>query len=168
MLVCSRGHLNSALQLDLLTCVCAWTLVVWECVCFSNKAHTHIGPGAEIQLSLPTIVLKTCGSLPGKQSPAHSVAFCGVSELGETKAACWTHSKPTVTGCLPPEEGRADVFNWGADQGEQQSGSPHQVSWVKWAPRPGRQGQYKSWPVFSMLHSFPLCNPVCMQTPTHL
>lgn len=62
------------------------------------------------------LVLKTCGSLPRKQSPAHSVAFCNVSELGETKAACWTHSKPTGTGCFPPGEGRTEVPKRRAEQ----------------------------------------------------
>lgn len=49
--------------------------------------------------------------LPRKQSPAHSVAFCSIAELGETKAACWLHSKPTGTGCFPPEEGGVHTFN---------------------------------------------------------
>lgn len=57
-----------------------------------------------------------CGSLPRKQSPAHSVAFSNVSELGETKAACWIHSKPTGTGCFPPGEGRIEVLKWCAEQ----------------------------------------------------
>jgi len=69
-----------------------------------------------MQLPLPTVVLKTCGSLPRKQSPAHSVAFRSISELEETKAACWIHSNPTVTGCFPPEEGRPEVLKWQADR----------------------------------------------------
>lgn len=54
---------------------------------------------------------ETPGFLPRKQSPAHSVAFCSISELGETKAACWFHSKPTGTGCFPPEEGGVHTLN---------------------------------------------------------
>lgn len=90
-----------------------------------------------MELPLPTVVLKTCGSLPRKQSPAHSVAFRSVSELGETKAACWSHSNPTVTGCFPPEEGRTEEVE--SRQREQQSGAPLGVFWGEGAPRPGRQ-----------------------------
>lgn len=90
-----------------------------------------------MELPLPTVVLKTCGSLPRKQSPAHSVAFRSVSELGETKAACWSHSNPTVTGCFPPEEGRTEEVE--SRRREQQSGAPLRVFWGEGAPRPGRQ-----------------------------
>lgn len=73
--------------------------------------HTHGRvPGACIQLPLLPLC-QTHGFLPRKQSPAHSVAFCSISELGETKAACWLHSKPTGTGCFPPEEGGVHTLN---------------------------------------------------------
>lgn len=80
------------------------------CVYLSNEAHT-----AEFLVRRYSCLFYQCaqthGFLPRKQSPAHSVAFCSISELGETKAACWLHSKPTGTGCFSPEEGGVHTLN---------------------------------------------------------
>lgn len=91
-------------------CMFVSIYVVWVCV-HPQVKHTHGRvPGACIQLPLLPLC-QTHGFLPRKQSPAHSVAFCSISELGETKAACWLHSKPTGTGCFPPEECGVHTLN---------------------------------------------------------
>lgn len=117
-----------------------------------------------MQLPLPTVVLQTCGSLPGKQSPAHSVAFQSVSELGETKAACWIHSNPTVTGCFPPEEGRTEVLKWRADT--ESSSLGHLSGSSGREEHRGQGGKTRtncdlSRPWLKGLHCSPLCSPAC-------
>lgn len=78
---------------------------------------------------------QTGGSLPGKQSPAHSVAFCSISELGETKAACWLHSKPTGTGCFLPVKGGVHTFN----QEQTKGGRPRHLTGLPEERHPARQ-----------------------------
>lgn len=78
--VCARVHL----------CVETYLLLSGR-VCLSDEAHRQSSWCVDTVASTST---QTHGSLPRKQSPAHSVAFCSISELGETKAACWLHRNP--------------------------------------------------------------------------
>lgn len=92
------------------TFVCLCVFMLSECARISQMKPTQ----AEFLVHRYSCLFYHCaqthGSLPRKQSPAHSVAFCSISELGETKAACWLHSKPTGTGCFPPEEDGVHIF----------------------------------------------------------
>lgn len=106
MCVCARTCVHMTMHI----CMFMSIYVVWVCVHLSNEAHT-----AEFLVRRYNCLFYHCaqthGFLPRKQSPAHSVAFCSISELGETKAACWLYSKPTGTGCFPPEEGGVHTLN---------------------------------------------------------
>lgn len=104
--VCTRMCVHMTVHI----CMFMYIYVIWVCVHLSNEAHT-----AEFLVHRYSCLFYHCaqthGFLPRKQSPAHSVAFCSILELGETKAACWLHSKPTGTGCFPPEEGGVHTLN---------------------------------------------------------
>ena len=152
MCVCARTCASTRLR----TFVCLCVFMLSECASISQMKPTQ----AEFLVHRYSCLFYHCaqthGSLPRKQSPAHSVAFCSISELGETKAACWLHSKPTGTGCFPPEEGGVHIF-----QPRSRGSHPRHPTGLPEGRHPPRQVAPKhpkmKWPELKG-HSCPLWN----------
>lgn len=149
------------------TCVFLCILfVIWACVCLAKEAHTGRGPGAQMQLPHPYHCAQTCGSLPSKSS-AHSIAFCSILELKETKLVGSTAHRQ-IQAALLQKKNEIQIINW-----EQTSGSRNLGNFPKSSEQEGPQGQADkaqtvAWavPWLKCFYSFSLWNTVYIHTQT--